>query len=298
MGALRMTDSNLGTFGFRFAEPEHLSLCSMYAVGHESVADTSYRWDGLTRSDGPLLLFQYTIEGEGRFEIDGQAQTIGPGRAFLAEIPGNHRYYYPDSAKPWEFYFLLFRPRLIQPNWEEMKAKISCTPFLPITSSPIRLLRNIFIEGKAGRITDPYLASSYVFQFVSELCRFSLNNLQNQERWPEKIRMATQFMDANYAHMISLEQLAHELALSKYYFIRLFSASVGMTPNDYLNRIRTEKAMKLLRETDWNLERVASEVGYSSGSYLIKVFRRLTGQTPGGFRTGTETLLYNRLFFN
>lgn len=71
-----------GTYGFRFAEDKELQLCVLYAAGSDSVTDPSYHWDGLERSDGPLLLFQYTISGEGIFESNNRIHHVTAGQAF------------------------------------------------------------------------------------------------------------------------------------------------------------------------------------------------------------------------
>ncbi|RKP57332.1 AraC family transcriptional regulator [Cohnella endophytica] len=292
------TDQNRGTFGFRFNEQPHLPLCYLFAVGNECVHDCSYHWDGLVRSDGPLLLFQYTTSGEGVFETGEDSYRVPQGRAFLAEIPDNHRYYHPGGKQPWEFYFLLIRPGLILPLWEQIKASKGPVPFLDSGSIPIRMLRDIFAEAQAGRITDPYLASSYVYQFITELSRASATTNRNKDGWPDSIQEAVQFMDANYFRMIGQDQLAEKLKLSKFHLLRTFTKYVGVTPNDYLNRIRMEKSIELLRTTDWSIERIGTAVGYSTGSYFIKVFHKFTGQTPGSFRSGNHSLHYNRLFFD
>ncbi|WP_179034733.1 hypothetical protein [Paenibacillus sp. URB8-2] len=98
--------TNMGTYGFRFAEDKEISLCGLFAAGHEQALNEAYYWEGQLRNDGPLLLFQYTVTGEGIFESEGLTHRIGPRKAFLTEIPGSHRYYYPpDAEEPWEFYF-------------------------------------------------------------------------------------------------------------------------------------------------------------------------------------------------
>ncbi len=289
-----MAETTYGTYGFRYSDNPSLALCNLFAVGYESVQHTDYRWDGLTRTDGPLLLFQYTLSGEGIFEDGTGAHPIREGQAFLTDIPSVHRYYYPGGAQPWEFLFLLIRPRLVLPNWQDAASRLGSTPHLTAASRPVRLLQQIYEEARAGRISDPYLASSYVYQFVTELVRYSLGSHAD---WPDKVKRAAQIIESRYASMLSLEQMADELGWSKYHFLRMFAASVGMTPGDYLNRIRTERAMELLRTTSHSVEQIAEQVGYSSGSYFIKAFRRLTGLTPGMFRRGEE-LTYNRLFFD
>ncbi|ULO04882.1 helix-turn-helix transcriptional regulator [Paenibacillus sp. 19GGS1-52] len=288
-----------GTYGFRFAEEKELQLCVLFAVGYDSITDPSYRWDGLDRNDGPLLLFQYTISGEGVFESGNRTHRLTAGQAFLAEIPGPHRYYYhPESQEPWEFLFLLFRPNLILPHWRKFLREAGEVPHLPADCAPVRLSRMIVVDAGAGRISDPLIASSCVYQFVTELARMQVTSLQDRDNWSENIRRSAEFIENNYSRMISIDQLSEHVSLSKYHLIRRFSSSTGLTPGAYLTRVRTEKAMELLRGTALSIETIAERVGYSSGSYFIKAFRSLTGLTPGEFRSGGESLTYRRLFFD
>lgn len=292
-------DIPIGTYGFRFAEDPELQLCVLFAAGCDSVTTPSYRWDGLERTDGPLLLFQYTFSGEGVYESENRIHRVTAGQAFLAEIPGPHRYYYhPESKEPWEFLFLLFRPHLILPHWRKFRREAGEVPHLPLDSAPVRLSRMIVVDAAAGRISDPLIASSCVYQFVTELARMQVASLRNRENWPQNIRRAAEFIELNYARMTSIEQLAEYVSLSKYHLIRRFSASTGLTPGAYLTRVRIEKAMELLRGTALSIEAIAERIGYSSGSYFIKAFRGLTGLTPGEFRSGGESLAYRKLFFD
>lgn len=293
-----MNDNSIGTYGFRFVLPERLALCGLFAIGRDNVCSPDYRWNGLTRTDGPLLLFQYTLSGEGVFESSGKTYRIGAGRAFMTEIPGDHCYYSLEGDSHWSFIFILIRPALIASNWEEAKLRLGEAPYLPLSSRPIRLLQAIWEEADAGRITDPYTASSFVYQFVSELCKYASAPQGEREDWPVKVRRAAEYMEENFDRMLSLDQLSDKLDVSKYHLIRIFTAAAGVTPSEYLTRIRIEKAIHLLRHTDWSVERIAVEVGYSGGSYFIKAFRKLTGLTPGSFRAGEGQPAYNRMFFD
>lgn len=78
-----------GTYGFRFAEDKELQLCVLYAAGCDSITDPSYHWDGLERSDGPLLLFQYTVSGEGVFESNNRIHHVTAGQAFWQKFQGH-----------------------------------------------------------------------------------------------------------------------------------------------------------------------------------------------------------------
>lgn len=286
-----------GTYGFRFAEQPLLPLCSLYAIGFEREGNPAYDWHGLARTDGPLLLFQYTLDGEGELEVGGKKYRMEPGRAFLVEIPGNHRYRLPAGSDVWEFLFILLRPHPVASLWEDIKLRLGEAPYLPQGSGPIAALNDLFRDARMGKVADPYTASSHTYRFMMELARFSMHKGRSDEDWPQIVKAAVKHMEKHYNNMADQEQLAKELGVSKYHFLRIFSAFVGMTPGEYVSRLRIEKAVSLLRQTDWSIEEVASAVGYSSGSYFIKVFRKLTGQTPARFRSGSE-LPYSRIFFD
>ncbi|MNE37707.1 HTH-type transcriptional activator RhaS [compost metagenome] len=194
--------------------------------------------------------------------------------------------------------FLLFRPDLILPHWRKFMREAGEVPHLPADSAPIRLLKLIVADAAAGRISDPLIASSSIYQFMTELARMQVTSLRDKENWSDSVRRAAEYIEQHYAQMISIDQLSEHVALSKYHLIRRFSASTGLTPGAYLTRVRTEKAMELLRGTGLSIEAIAGQIGYSSGSYFIKAFRGLTGLTPGEFRSGGESLTYRRLFFD
>lgn len=286
-----------GIYGFRFQESAELPLCSLFAVGREAIDSTDYDWDGEKRTDGPLLLFQYTTSGEGIYESGGE-RRLSAGEAFLTEIPGRHRYRYPGGKEPWEFYFVLLRPTHAQGLWDYVKSRTGPFPRLSADSPPILLLRDLFQRASAGGISDPFVASSCVHAFLVELCRWASTGARPETDWPAAIREAADCMRTRYADMISQHELADRVGLSRFHFVRSFARHAGVTPAQYLARVRIQKAVELLGSTDWSIERIGAAVGYSSGSYFIKAFRRLTGRTPGSFRLGGEGLPYSRIFFD
>jgi len=289
------------TYGFRFNSSNqlHLPLCHLFAVGHDHVTHRDYRWHGLERNDGPLLLFQYTFNGQGVLELNEETLIAGASHAFLVEIPSNHCYYYvPEQEQQvWQFIFLLVRPHSIMPLWNEITELIGRLPKIPPHSAPIVKLKELFLAAQQGHITDPYTASSYVYSFFMALRQFADSN-PVPSMMPTAIANAVQYIDINYANMIGQEQLAEQVGLSKYHFLRSFSKHVGLTPNDYVNRKRIEKSLELLLSTDHSLEQIANTVGFSSASYYIRMFRKLVGQTPATFRSNKHQLSYKRLFFD
>lgn len=82
----------------------------------------------------------------------------------------------------------------------------------------------------------------------------------------------------------TLETLARRAAMSRTAFARRFRETVGETPHRYLTRWRVQVARGLLAESRLNLARIARRVGYESAASFSRVFKRVTGATPGAYR--------------
>ncbi len=79
----------------------------------------------------------------------------------------------------------------------------------------------------------------------------------------------------------SLDELGRLVGCSPFYLSRLFSQGMGMTLQQYLRRVRLERAAELLRTGKCNVTEAAMEVGYSSLSHFSTSFRELFGCCPG-----------------
>ncbi|MFC4125962.1 helix-turn-helix transcriptional regulator [Nocardia rhizosphaerae] len=94
------------------------------------------------------------------------------------------------------------------------------------------------------------------------------------------LRTARDLIDRQYADPLDLDDLARAAGVSKYHFLRAFTAVYGRTPAVYLAERRIERAQDLLRATNLTVTEVCMLVGYSSlGSFSSK-FRQLVGVTP------------------
>ena len=94
------------------------------------------------------------------------------------------------------------------------------------------------------------------------------------------IQQARRYIEEYFVQGVSLHDLAQHVALSPYYFLRVFRAEVGMPPYAYLESVRIRHAQRLI-ETGKPLAQVAIEVGFSSQSHMTRHFKKIIGTTPG-----------------
>ena len=84
----------------------------------------------------------------------------------------------------------------------------------------------------------------------------------------------------------SIDSLVKLSGYGRSRFFTLFFAETGMSPNDYVVRLRIERAQKLLRESDRSILNVALACGFKSASTFSATFAKFTGVSPRAFRNG------------
>lgn len=88
------------------------------------------------------------------------------------------------------------------------------------------------------------------------------------------------FVKDNYQDKISISDLSKKLAYSESMLNRKFKKEVHITFNEYLNRYRINKAIELLKNSDYNITDISYMCGYSSAKYFSRVFKKYLGISP------------------
>ena len=85
-------------------------------------------------------------------------------------------------------------------------------------------------------------------------------------------------------HPLSVEDVAREVAISPFHFIRQFEALFGLTPHQFRMRSRLDRAKQLLAEGRHSVTYVCMEVGFSSLGSFSELFKRRVGTPPSAYR--------------
>lgn len=91
-------------------------------------------------------------------------------------------------------------------------------------------------------------------------------------------------MDGAYHQEWPVRRLAQVSAVSAAHFAREFKRAFGMPPHRYLLTRRIERATALLRDTDMPITEIALQTGWSSVGTFGRIFRDITGESPGELR--------------
>ncbi|WP_409345632.1 helix-turn-helix domain-containing protein [Paenibacillus sp. MBLB4367] len=99
----------------------------------------------------------------------------------------------------------------------------------------------------------------------------------------QKLNTIFKYIEEHLDRPISVEQLAKLVHYNTNYFTRFFKSKMNMTPVQYLNKVRIEKAKTLLTTTDLTLSEIGEQVGMEV-HYLSRVYKQYTNYSPGEFR--------------
>lgn len=93
------------------------------------------------------------------------------------------------------------------------------------------------------------------------------------------------FILKNLDRQITVEELASVAAVSPRTLARRIHSGLGMTPHEFVQRMRVSHATHLLETTSVSVDEVAARVGYADPAAFRRVFRRFAGESPRGIRT-------------
>lgn len=99
-----------------------------------------------------------------------------------------------------------------------------------------------------------------------------------------RVRRSLKLMRDNLSFDVPMEGLAREVGLSRPHFFKLFKKHVGVSPNIYLNTLRTEHAIEVLTGTSKSVTDIAYDLGFSSQASFTRFFSSNVGIAPSEYR--------------
>lgn len=111
----------------------------------------------------------------------------------------------------------------------------------------------------------------------------SLRDLSTQDK--EFLTKASDFIHAHMnAQRITVDMLAEHVCMSRSQLNRRMMSVTGDTPNNFITRVKLEKAIRLLKGTNLSVKEISWECGFDDSNYFSRVFRQVYGVTPQQYR--------------
>lgn len=101
-----------------------------------------------------------------------------------------------------------------------------------------------------------------------------------------EVAMALRYIHSQPPNLLTINRIVEHTAVSRRALELKFKRLLGETILQEIQKVRLEKAKRLLQETDLPVPMIAEHVGFTTASYLIQVFRKEVGMTPAKYRQG------------
>lgn len=128
-----------------------------------------------------------------------------------------------------------------------------------------------------------YHLAFHLFELLFHLST-GINHYMQQRCIDQRMSRIVQYINENYNHINSIEDIADHFYISKYYLCRLFAKELGVSLISYLNVVKIRMACALIGEDTLSMTEIALKCGFNSSSYFCKVFRAEMGVPPSVYR--------------
>lgn len=230
--------------------------------------------------------WSYCVSGEGVFKIGNKSYTITKGMAFFFKKGVPHSY--EAKIKPWETEWITFNGVAV----EKMMA------YMGIGEMELTYVdREQDIKNRIREIYYTLAASTYLHERTlktsGQLYEFLIfmrenmgkNKNEGKDKGYERLSPVINYMDTYYQQPITLEELAGQIGVTKYYLCRIFKETYQSKPFDYLNQIRIQKAKEyLVTQEHIKIKDIAEQVGFNDTSYFCLKFKEYEGCSPLEFK--------------
>lgn len=128
------------------------------------------------------------------------------------------------------------------------------------------------------------MSKNGVFKSIANLCEiFDTISKHYMENADSRILPAVKYIEDNYTDNIDISYLSSMCYLSQAHFFRLFKNEKGVSPIEYRNVLRINRAKSLLSDNEYSISEIADILGFQSIYYFSRFFKKYTGIRPSDY---------------
>ncbi len=254
---------------------------ALYQVGYEKCE--------ANHSFGPVIrdfyVLHFITDGEGYIERGGEVIPLKKGDLFL--VPTNDMVrYYANPENPYEYYWVGFygvsaadllkeagflnNRVLVQPSGEHYDELLELFQKLSSFSDEKSLQENLKMLGLFYQIIGILVPKDVEFEWDNEKTSI--------------LDSVISYIEFNYAVNIKMEAFENVCHMHRSNIYRLFKKHYGVSLTEYLKDYRMDRALHLLKNSDYSIKKIARMVGYSNTSVFGKNFKQKYHKTPSEVR--------------
>lgn len=240
-------------------------------------------WHSVPHTHNYMELF-YILGGKGQFLIQDQLYPVNANNLVIINPNITHTEV-SVNAQPLEYIVLGIEGIELSAN-EKSDGQFHILGHFE-SAEISGCLRNILREMEQKNTGHEDVCQAYMEILIIRLMRNTALTVSTDAQAVSGNRQCAavkRYIDLHFKEPLTLEQLAQESHINKYYLSHSFKREYGISPINYMINKRIEESKYLLAETDLSLSQVAQLLGFSSQSYFSQVFHRSQEISPMEYR--------------
>jgi len=237
------------------------------------------------------------FKGKGEHIVDNYSHPISAGDIFVINNVKPHAF---KNCKHMIRYIIRYLPEFFADNYEIgqiagyhalfiLGANNHLTQHLHLNTEQLDYLENIFLktfvrEYKNRIIGFDTIIKSTLSHLIIYLSRaYSKQKISGNDSIL-RIAESISYLEEFYNKKIKLQNLAKMTHLSTNQYLRIFKKAYGKSPMKYLNTLRIQRALQMLRFSKNSITKIALQSGFANSAFFSKQFKKTTGLSPNAYR--------------
>lgn len=257
--------------------------------------------DGVYHAHEDFTELTYILSGKGRYQVEGQFYNVETGDVIICNPGVRHQNIVLYKEEPTVEFFTGFQNY----HFKNMPPESICLKgggyLLHLSAETKREISKkcyeMLAENETCEVGKYFMLKAHLMQLLLLLMREILEEPHTKQMGCHfetynksyAVKRIINYLNENYEHKISLDQIAHNMYLSPVYISKIFKEETGESPINYLIKIRLERAKEILSSSgSGSIKSIANEVGYEDVYHFSKLFKKYYGISPQHYR---KTLL-------
>lgn len=230
----------------------------------------------------------YVKKGNCILHLDNESVTFREGETMI--ITSNVSHLFEAGSEGTTLMQLEFLPEIFSHFNLNSNSSTNPNPVFLFSEKNrlIKIVNNVRIMRAVQRIVNEledkgsyynYLIVMYYAELLVLICRY-----MEESYLPictnESLKKAIAYIRLNFHQDINISNVASHIGISERYLRNLFPQYLNLSPLDFLNQIRINKAIELLRNTEMSVKEICFQCGFRSPQYFSHLFKQLVGTSP------------------
>lgn len=233
--------------------------------------------------------------------------TLKPGDRLLLKSGFNHQLRNPSDKEPYLFFHVHFD--IDDPELRKLLGSVpylylrggSFSPYLVHIQHQLdEMMRDAAAIPDINKdsqllppMTNRLLLHAYVLLLIGEMGTYLLHTYTHDKQYKGKditlqeivlVQLMEEKLKGMICEPVSISGIAEEMNMSRSQCTKIFTKVKGISPHQYINRLKQNKAKELLVNTDMSISEISHYLAFGSVQHFSRQFRVWTGLSPSQFR--------------